>query len=320
MKEIGGYIELEKNYLPMLHDGAKALNSGTACLAYLIRAKKIKKLALPLFLCDCIRDICLIEGVDIREYKIKHDFLPDYNFELISGEWIYIVNFFGQLTEEDIFELVQKYKNVIFDQAQAYFDKPINGVDTLYTCRKFFGVPDGAFLYTEARIEEELPKDESFERMHFLLGRYERTAEEFYSEYNANNFFLKKEPIKTMSKLTDNLLHGIDYNRVKNIRTCNYGYLYEYFREINQLHLRKIQGAFAYPLLLPNGASIRKQLLKSKVYIPTLWPNVLYEVEKDSLEYNYANNILPLPVDQRYDLEDMQMIIDMISEYIKEVN
>jgi len=119
-----------------------------------------------------------------------------------------------------------------------------------------------------------------------------------------------------MSKLTDNLLHGIDYERVKEIRTRNYGYLYEYFREVNQLHVQKIQGAFAYPLLLRNGASIRKQLLKSKIYIPILWPNVLYDVEKESLEYNYAENILPLPVDQRYNLEDMQLIIDVISKYI----
>lgn len=50
MKEIGGYLELGQNYLPMLHDGAKALNSGTACLTYLIRARKIKKIALPFFM------------------------------------------------------------------------------------------------------------------------------------------------------------------------------------------------------------------------------------------------------------------------------
>ncbi len=316
MKEIGGYIDLEQNYLPMLHDRAKALNCGTACLAYLIRAKKIKKIALPFYLCDCIKDMCFIEGVDIRQYKIKQDFLPDCNFKLLPGEWLYIVNFFGQLTQEDFFGLVLEYGNVIIDQAQAYFDKPIKGIDTLYTCRKFLGVPDGAFLYTEAQLEEELPKDESFERMHFLLGRYERTAAEFYNEYIANNFLLKNEPIKRMSKLTDNLLHGIDYERVKDIRTRNYEYLYEYFREINQLQVRKIQGAFAYPLLLPNGVSIRKQLIKSNIYIPTLWPNVLNEVEKESLEYYYAENILPLPVDQRYDSNDMQLIIDMIDKYI----
>lgn len=317
MKEIGGYIELEQNHNQMLHEDAQALNCGTACLAYLIRAKKIKKIMLPLFLCDCIRKLCATEGVEIRYYRLTPNFLPESNMELSEDEWLYIVNYYGQISREMLCELCCNYKYVIVDQAQAYFDEPIRGVDTLYTCRKFFGVPDGAFLYTEAVLEEKLPIDESFERMRYLLGRYERTASEFYSEYVANNMLLANEPIKRMSKLTDNLLHGIDYNRIKNIRTSNYEYLYHYFGKYNQLSLRKIEGAFAYPLLLHKGALIRKELLKRKIYIPTLWPNVLLETDSNSLEYYYAENILPIPVDQRYDISDMQMIIDVISNYVR---
>ena len=36
MKEIGGYLELDTYSLPMLHGDALALNSGRACLQYLI--------------------------------------------------------------------------------------------------------------------------------------------------------------------------------------------------------------------------------------------------------------------------------------------
>ena len=36
------------------------------------------------------------------------------------------------------------------------------------------------------------------------------------------------------------------------------------------------------------------------IYIPTLWPNVLEECPQGSLEYHYAADILPIPVDQRY--------------------
>ena len=55
MKEIGGYIELDRYTLPMLHENAKALNCGRNCLAYLIRARGIKKIALPYFLCDSVK-------------------------------------------------------------------------------------------------------------------------------------------------------------------------------------------------------------------------------------------------------------------------
>lgn len=44
MKEYGGYIELDTYRLPMLHEGAIYLNCGRNCLAYLIEARKIKKI------------------------------------------------------------------------------------------------------------------------------------------------------------------------------------------------------------------------------------------------------------------------------------
>ncbi len=42
MREIGGYIELDTYRLPMLHEGAIALNCGRNALAYLLRARRIK--------------------------------------------------------------------------------------------------------------------------------------------------------------------------------------------------------------------------------------------------------------------------------------
>lgn len=313
MKEIGGYIELERNFLPMLHEGAVALNCGSNCLAYLIRARNIRTLRIPYFLCDCVEETCRKEGTAFRFYRICNDFTPAPDIRLDDGEWLYVVNFYGQLTADQIRDLKHRYDRVIVDNAQAYFDMPLEGVDTLYTCRKFFGVPDGAFLYTDAKLQEALPRDESFDRMHFLLGRFEQPASNFYSEYAANNDALSDEPIKTMSRLTDNLLRGIDYDRVKRIRTENYRYLHSRLKEINRLDVREIDGAFAYPLLLENGAEIRKKLQQEKIYIPTLWPNV---VRDGSLEDNYAMNILPLPCDQRYGREEMDIVANRIFQYL----
>lgn len=309
-KEIGGYIELDTYNLPMLHENALKLNCGRNCLAYLIKAKNIKKIAIPYFLCDSVKNICIKENVNVNFYDINNEFMP-YSVKLENDEWLYIVNYYGQINEEKIKALKQKYENIIVDNAQAYFDMPVNGVDTIYTCRKFFGVADGAVLYTGARLEGELPIDESFERMHFLLGRFERTASEFYSEYASNNKLFSNEPIKQMSKLTNNLLHGIDYQFIKNKRTENYNFYYDKFKDINKLKLKPIEGAFAYPLLLENGYEVRKKLQEKKIYIPTLWPNVLDDVNESELEYNFAKNILPLPCDQRYDIEDLTYIIKL---------
>jgi len=317
MKEIGGYIEFEHFHGDMLHENAIALNCGRNCLAYLFKSKKINKLRVPYFICNSILDVCNREGVKKVFYHIDKNFVPIEDFELEDEEWLYLVNFYGQLSNEDISGYVKKYVRVIVDQANGFFEKPLPGVDTFYTCRKWFGVADGAFLYTDTVLEDEFPMDESYDRMHFLLGRYEKTASEFYGEYNDNNKFFAKEPIKQMSKLTRNILHGIDYGYVENKRKDNFAYLN---RKLGARNLLQIKDAsFMYPFMVENGEFVREMLRSEKIYIPTLWPAVLDITFPGELENEMVKNILPLPVDQRYGKEDMDYLIEKIEKYLEVV-
>lgn len=309
MKEYGGYIELDTYRSLMLHDRAIALNCGRNCLAYLIEARQISKIMLPYFICDSVLNLCKQYDIAVRFYHINDRFMPE-NVIINDDEWLYVVNYYGQLTLDYLSGLKSKYGRVVIDNAQAYFDAPINESDTLYTCRKFFGVADGAFLYTDAVLEKELPVDESYDRMHFLLGRYERTASEFYEEYNANNHHFAKEPIKRMSRLTMNLLHAEDYGFVKQRRTDNFTSYHGLLADRNPLQLRVPEGAFAYPFFVENGSKTRKALQQKKIYIPLLWPNVLEQHTVQELEYRFADGILPLPCDQRYSAEDIYYIVE----------
>lgn len=316
MREIGGYIELDKYNNELLHKDAIALNCGRNCLAYLIEAKNIKTIWLPYFLCDSVSNVCKKYGVNIKYYHINVDWTIQYA-EMQEEEYLYVVNYYGQLDREYIKGLKKKYERVIVDNSQAYLEMSIVGVDTLYTCRKFFGVPDGAFLYTDKVLKRELPVDESFLRMKYILGRFERSAQEFYKESVENNKFFADEAIKVMSKLTRNLLCGIDYEYVKNTRTNNFAYLNERLSKINRLVVKNIEGAFMYPLMVDDAQEIKKKLLEEKIYIPTLWPNVLDDVPKDWWEYKLANNVLPLPVDQRYGKEEMEYVVGVILDCIR---
>lgn len=318
MKEYGGYIEFENYHGNMLHDGAISLNCGRNALAYLCEAKKIKKLYLPYFLCSSVPNLCKKIGIEYGCYYINEKFEPIFDQALGEDEWLYIVNFYGQLNNNSLTAWKQKYGRIIVDNAQSYFQVPAEDVDTLYTCRKYFGVADGAFLYTDTRLSRELPQDESFERMHFLLGRFERSANEFYSEYVANNKLFAAEPVKLMSCLTENLLRGIDYGSIAQKRQDNFNYLDAQFCDMNELRLKSVYGAFMYPLLVQNGAAVRKELQKEKIYIPTLWPNVVEECPPDSLEYHYAADILPIPIDQRYGIEDMKYLVEVINRVSSE--
>ena len=310
-KEIGGYLELERFTGPMLHEKALALSSGRACLSYLIEQRKIRKIALPDFNCDIVEAVCRAHEVKIRFYPVEANLRPK-SLQTEEDEWLYLVNFYGQLSADELQRIAARVPRLIVDNAQAYFDLPLKGVDTLYTCRKFLGVPDGGFLYTEAP-EKTLPADESRERMGFVLGRFERPAGEYFAAAAQNNDDLSMEP-KSMSELTKNLLHAVDYDRVKTKRTENFRLLHEGLGSVNCLNLRETEGAYAYPLMLPEGQKIRKKLIEQKIFVPMLWPNVPEQQPADSEACRLAEQILPLPCDQRYGAEEMAFIIKAVRD------
>lgn len=312
MKEIGGYIELDRYKGEEYHPRALALNCGRACLAYLIRQRKIKKIYLPRFLCFSVTETCHSEGVSCEYYSIDEKFRPLFNGFPDSGEWLYIVNYYGQIKDEELRQYRQRFQRIIVDQTQAFFHPVIEGIDTIYTCRKFFGVADGAYLYTQAK-PMTMEQDYSYERMRFLMGRFEKNANEFYGEYvaNENQLFVDGE-VKAMSKLTHNLLRAVDYKDIAERRTENFSYLHEKLGKRNVLELEIPYGAFMYPFYIEDGSEIRKELQKKKIYIPTLWPNVLNECGRGEREFRYAERILPLPVDQRYTLDDMAYLVEVL--------
>lgn len=316
MKEIGGYIELDKNEGNELYSNALALNCGRNAFAYLIEAKKYKKVYLPHFLCDSVVEVCIKKNVNYEFYTIDKNFMPCINKDISKNEVVYLVNYYGQLSEQQIIKINKEYNNIILDNAQAFFQKPIEGIDVLYTCRKYFGVPDGAYLFTDKKLNRKFDIDVSNHRMCHILGRFEGKASDYYKESVKSNKNFKNEPIKYMSNLTHNLLRSLDYDKICKKRTDNFKYLHEKLEKMNELKLSIVNGAFMYPLLINNGSKIRGFLQKQKIYVPILWPEVLEKCEKNSLEYYFADNILPLPCDQRYSTDDMEYIIEEIKKFV----
>ena len=60
--------------------------------------------------------------------------------------------------------------------------------------------------------------------------------------------------------------------------------------------------------------AIRRYIAEKKVFVPTYWKNIIENSETKSLEYTWAANILPLPCDQRYSVEDMKYMASVVRE------
>lgn len=312
MREIGGYLEMDISKGEVYHANALALNSGRHCLEYLLMAKQIKKLYIPDFMCDTVVRVCEKCHCQYEYYPIQYDFLPNMRCRLEKEEYIYIVNYYGQLTNELLSQLAAHYGNVIIDNVEAFFQMPLEGIDTIYSCRKFFGVSDGAYLYTTSRISDELETDLSYDRIRFVLGRYEKDASTFFQEASYNNTIFDSQPVMWMSKLTENMLRNISYDEVKLKREENFAFLHLHLKEKNELSVIIPEGAFMYPYCVKDGAQLRKKLIEKKIYIPCLWSDVFHVVQPNSIAWHFAENILPLPCDQRYGEDEMSYIVEQI--------
>ena len=269
--EIGGYFGLEPLISNEYYKDLLALNTARNALLYILKARRIQKLYIPYYLCDSVSEMCNREGYTYEFYHINSGFLPVFEKDLSDNEYLYIVNYYGQISNEQIKNLQAKYKRIIIDNVQAFFQKPVQGIDTIYSCRKFFGVPDGAYLSTDCMLEEELPEDVSSERLKHLLGRFETdSASTYYQDFKKNDESFKTLELRTMSKLTHNFLGAIDYDKVKKIREENYLFLHEQLKGTNRLNLTLPEGPYAYPFYCENGMELRRELAEQKIYVPTL--------------------------------------------------
>ena len=316
-KEIGGYFELEdfggKEYYPNLYK----VNLGRTALRWLLEGRGYTKIYLPVFLCESVTEACEQHGIRISRYQLDAELnvlLP--RKKLGESECLYLVNYYGQLTDEKILAYQKIFGNIIVDHTHAFFQKPLPGVDTLYSCRKFLGVSDGAYLSTDAELEpEKKPLDHSMGRMEHILGRYEYDAGTFYQKMLDNAANYHEMEIRRMSRLTGNLLRTMDYSGIKTRREKNYRLLAKLLPSRNAFTGKVPEGPFAYPYYHKNGLELRHWLAGRKIFVPTNWRNILEEFDRDTMEYDWAANVLPLPCDQRYGAEEMQYIADSIREW-----
>lgn len=318
-KAIGGYFSLELPYNEYgeYHRDAIRLNSGRYCLEYVLRVKKYTKVYLPYYMCDAVLQPINKLGLDYQFYHIDKYFHIAEVLHPKKDEVILYCNYFG-LMDEYVKIVTDRYApNIIIDNTQAFFSRPLPEIDTFYTCRKFFGVADGAYLYTNKEADFDIPQDYSSSRMLFLLDRLDKSAEEAFSDYHKSEDTLDHDEIKKMSKITQFIMSSICYKSVADRRISNYTYLHDNLGSSNTLSvdLERKNVPMVYPFL-SEDINLRKKLIDNKVYVASYWPNVQSWCNAESLENTLSQLLLPLPIDQRYSIDEMNFIVSVLKEFI----
>lgn len=318
-KEIGGYFELE---LPrsndiFIHASGVMVNSGRHALEYILSSigRDIRKLFLPYYTCEVIWEPIKRLGIPYEFYHVDIAFEISDDIVLAESEYLIANNYYG-IKDKYISKLADRYGDqLIVDNAQAWYAPEIPGVNSFYSPRKFFGLPDGGVAFTQFPYDISLEKGFSSSRCNHLFRRIDYGASAGYGDFQNNSTALSKEGLTSMSDLTFRMLSSIDFKEAQRIRLDNYRFLSSYLDQSNGISLPEMD-SFACPMVYPyytEDTGLRKRLIENKIFVATYWPNVLVDCPEHSVEYELTKNVLPLPIDQRYTEDDMTCILNIIT-------
>jgi hypothetical protein len=268
---------------------------------------------IPYYICEVVLEAFIKTNTKYEFYSINILLEPTQIIDLKSREAILYVNYFG-IKNKFVKQLANTSKDIIIDNTQAFFDAPIPEIDTFYSCRKFFGVPDGAYLSINKIMDQEFQVDNSLNRLDHLFQRIELNAEEGYASFKEADRLLMNQPIKQMSKLTHKLMKNINYEYIKKRRLTNYNHLHEKLNKTNKftwLGDSELNAPLIYPYL-SDREDLKHLLIKDKVFVATYWPNIYNWVGAESMEYELTSNLVCIPIDQRYTELEMEYIVNLI--------
>ena len=318
LKAIGGYFELElaSDSTPY-HQNMQLYQSARAAFRSLLQARRPRKVFIPSYICDAMLSPLQEENIDYEWYDLTEELDVPNSLALDKNEWLIYVNYFG-VSQLQVLRVLQNYPSdqLVFDFSQAFFDLPIPEVlATIYSPRKFFGVPDGGMLFSKLAVNQPKMQDNgSLSRMPHLLKRLTEMPENGYSDYLSAEQSLEDSNPMRMSELTQRLLTAIDFEAAKQKRMENFSYLHGKLKSINLLStpVKQSIAPLCYPFLT-HDRNLRDKLIKNRVFIPRYWNDATKRLTPEMSE-RFIDCLLPLPLDQRYGQAEMDRMISLLSE------
>jgi hypothetical protein len=321
-KPIGGFFELE---LPikgsLYHDAALALANGRVCFKAILERVKPTKVFLPFFCPESLISPLIQLNIAFEFYGLTPQLDPKGIPLMNDNELFLYINYFG-LKSKTVQRIAQSLgEHAVIDNSQAFFEQSFGKTWSFNSARKFFGVPDGGFLYSPQYIEDKYTLNKPRFNDHLwlrLLGEYDEATQSFLQNETHQTLDLKG-----MSRLTRQILYAVDYSNVARIRKKLYRHLDRFLRPKNGLSadildLEVNAVPYCYPFL-PKKTVSKEDLEHNDILLADNWSEILgRDTEGYAFEKNLSEKLLLLPIDHRLDIQDAQRIIDTV-QYLAQI-
>ena len=318
--EIGSFLELQLPKGREFYGGdthIARINSGRAAIFHAFRLTGCRRIWLPYYQCDTVREFLLRHGAEICYYHIDRSFEPT-DLMPKADDAVLFVNYYGVMSRSRMVSLASRVAHPILDCSQAFFMEPVEGAYTVYSCRKFVGVPDGAYVLGEnaGRFCEEYPQGHSSDTAAFLLMRCEYGCEgKTYAARTVNEHRIDSEDISRMSVLTRTILDGTDYGEIRRKRRENFEIAETLFGGANCLNAMQYYDDTCVPMVYPFLAErdeLLSELLAAKHFQGHWWSYLCEELPQDTAEYWLSSYMIPITIDQRYGKTELNSLAELI--------
>ena len=321
------------------------MSTGRSATAFVLdtiesRNPNVRKVAvIPPFTCHTVIEPFLAKGYEVYTFHTGKDLLAkasDVMKEVRehNAEVVLFHRFFGVNTIPDIESILPELKDLgvvtIEDCTQNLYSTYMKSSADYYvgSIRKWCGVPDGGFAVckegmfegkpVEKDVKLEASKEEASILKYEFLFEGKGDKQVFLSKYReAEDILDTQVKFYAISDLSAAIQTHLDVEELKEKRRKNFEIIAEGLVGIKGVSVifKKLadnEVPLYCPILCETRSDVQPLLVKNSIFAPVVWPKAdcCPKVDTDA-DYLYYH-ILCIPIDQRYDADDMVRVVDVL--------
>lgn len=288
---------------------------------------------LPSYLCASMLQSTVGKRIKVRFYEVNFDLAVksvDWLNDVQPGDLVVVIDYFGFECPGDCVKKVKEQGAwVLEDACQALLSNDVGRFAdfVLFSPRKFVGVPDGGILHFKHPLETDRIHLKPPPADWWLKTFYASVMRREFDNYGENRKWFElfqetndESPVGhyAMSELSRMLLqNSFDYVPIARRRIENYQYLTDRLGDLAIFPVLPTQTVpLGFPIRINERDRVRHALFEHQIYPPLHWPvpEIVPTSFKDS--YTLGGEIMTLPCDQRYSLEDMERMAHVLLEIL----
>jgi dTDP-4-amino-4,6-dideoxygalactose transaminase len=318
---------------PFLQGRSLTLLNASSALALLAERLAPPHIWMPSYLCDSMVFAVANSPASVRFYPVDADLnisQRDWLTAIQSGDMVVVIDYFGWPCDSTLIaHLKAQGAWVVQDACQALLTtRPESQADfSVFSARKFLGVPDGGILTIHSTTTPDfdavdllpIPKEWWLKAFSAVVLRRE------FDRHGGERLWFKlfqeaeaESPVGfyPMSELSQTLLrHSFDYAAIAASRLRNYQALAHALSHI-ALFPSLPEGVvpLGFPIRLQERDRVRQVLFEHQIYPPVHWPIQDVVPAEFEASHRLAGEIMTLPCDQRYDEADMENMAAILTQ------